>query len=180
MCVEMLLTPRKEHHLNCECVLSNRNFLTIFHLFDFSTQNHLGCRSLSQLFVTWAKPNTTKSTWTTQKNANALTTKANKNGFFYVAYKQIRLRVWVLRSVRVSSNIYFNSIEEIPYSHCPIKVLKFNIYTYDYRKCTWFGDPSLTHSRAAYHTGPKIESMYRSKLKLEAITIIRMTNRISK
>lgn len=31
--------------------------------------------------------------------------------------------------VRAWSNIYFNSIEEIPYSHCPIKVLKFNIYT---------------------------------------------------
>ena len=88
-------------------------------------------------------------------------------------------------SVRVSSNIYFNSIEEIPYSHCPIKVLKFNIqYTPDCRMQYGFDGTQSHHIIGRMFLGRNSNSVFRSKRRkkntLTAITIIIMTNRISK
>lgn len=110
----------------------------------------------SQLFTTWIQLGKVKYSHAKKKRHTVLLTmNANKIQLFARSLSTLlcshhlfpfifqtlhqytsHTHVYASNLVRAWSNIYFNSIEEIPYSHCPIKVLKFNIYTGKYcRNC---------------------------------------------
>lgn len=93
--------------------------------------------------------------------------------------------------VRAWSNIYFNSIEEIPYSHCPIKVLKFNIYTKSIAETAYDTDSIVSYrfflvdiNMCVFICRKSNRVHYKPKqaitITIIIIIIIIMTNKISK